>query len=181
MKKRLISCLMVLALMCSFLPASVLADEVQEEPTVPVTEEVQPAAEEQVGALEGPTDPEVPEEQPQEPQGEEGGGTQASQPEEEPEKEIAEGTASGAEVPATQEGEGTMVPVTSTHVARIGDTEYETLDEAVAAAGDGDTIELLTDCSSEKGLIIENKTVIIQGDTERMPTVTLIEVGMYLA
>lgn len=47
MKKRLISCLMVLALMCSFLPASVLADEVQEEPTVPVTEEVQPAAEEQ--------------------------------------------------------------------------------------------------------------------------------------
>ena len=181
MKKRLISCLMVLALTCSFLPASVLADEVQEEPTVPVTEEPQPAAEEQGGALEGPTDSEVPEEQPQEPQGEEGGGTQASQPEEEPEKEIAEGTASGAEVPATQEGEGTMVPVTSTHVARIGDTEYETLDEAVAAAGDGDTIELLTDCSSEKGLIIENKTVIIQGDAERMPTVTLREVGMYVA
>ena len=41
MKKRLLSCLMVLALTCSLLPASVLAEEVKNEPSVPAAGEAQ--------------------------------------------------------------------------------------------------------------------------------------------
>ena len=84
MKKRLISCLMALTLVFSILPANALADEVQEEPSAPVTEEVQPAAEEQE---ETPESPEGPEEQPQE----------IETPQEEPETAFA---------PAAQEGGG---------------------------------------------------------------------------
>lgn len=47
-------------------------------------------------------------------------------------------------------------------VAMIGDKGYETLDEAIAAAGDGDTIEVLQDCTSSginltKDLTIEGQ------------------------
>ena len=47
-------------------------------------------------------------------------------------------------------------------VAMIGDTEYKTLDEAIAAAGDGATIEVLQDCTSSginltKDLTIEGQ------------------------
>lgn len=49
-----------------------------------------------------------------------------------------------------------------TAVAKIGETEYTTLDEAVTAAADGDTIELLADCVTAgfnlgKNLIIDGK------------------------
>lgn len=49
-----------------------------------------------------------------------------------------------------------------TAVAKIGETEYMTLDEAVTAAADGDTIELLADCVTagfnlSKNLIIDGK------------------------
>ena len=43
-----------------------------------------------------------------------------------------------AMVPAFAEGE----------VAQIGETKYATLDDAIAAAADGDTIELLADCET---------------------------------
>lgn len=35
-------------------------------------------------------------------------------------------------------------------VAMIGEEKYETLDKAIAAANDGDTIELLADCTATK-------------------------------
>ena len=41
MKKRLLSCLMALALTCSLLPASVLAEEVKNEPSVSAAGEAQ--------------------------------------------------------------------------------------------------------------------------------------------
>ena len=45
-------------------------------------------------------------------------------------------------------------------VAKIGETEYSTLDEAVEKAVEGSTIELLTDCELTKGF---NKTLTFTG------------------
>lgn len=47
------------------------------------------------------------------------------------------------------------------NVAKIGDTEYATLDEAVEEAKEGATIELLTDCELTKGF---NKTLTFTGN-----------------
>lgn len=47
-------------------------------------------------------------------------------------------------------------------VAKIGETQYETLDAAIAAAQDGDTIELLADCTTG-GITLNNKSLTIQG------------------
>ena len=60
----------------------------------------------------------------------------------------------------------TMLPVSVLgapvgNVAKIGDTEYATLDEAVEKADEGATIELLTDCELTKGF---NKTLTFTGN-----------------
>lgn len=61
----------------------------------------------------------------------------------------------------------TMLPVSvlgapvGGNVAKIGDTEYATLDEAVEEAKEGATIELLTDCELTKGF---NKTLTFTGN-----------------
>lgn len=52
------------------------------------------------------------------------------------------------------------------HEARIGETLYATLDEAVAAAADGDTINVLKDCSTE-GLNL-SKSIAIEGDGHKI-------------
>lgn len=144
MKKRLVSCLMALALVFSILPTNALADEAQEEPSAPVTEEVQPAEEQE----KTPESPEGPEEQPQEPES----------PQEEPETVFA---------PAVQEGEGETPAVGETapvgSVAKIEregeETRYfETLDKAVAAAQTGDTITLLTDCEGTVEISMNSDT-----------------------
>ena len=64
-------------------------------------------------------------------------------------------------------------------VAKIREKEYETFDSAFEAAQDGDTIQLINDCSSAKGMMIQNKSLTIQGDKKEMPTLTLTEVGIY--
>ena len=64
-------------------------------------------------------------------------------------------------------------------VAKIREEEYETFDLAFEAAQDGDTIQLINDCSSAKGMMIQNKSLTIQGDEKEMPTLTLTEVGIY--
>lgn len=58
MKKRLLSCLMVLALTCSLLPASVLAEEVKNEPSVPAAGEAQQTPEQETGPAEAEDEPE---------------------------------------------------------------------------------------------------------------------------
>lgn len=60
----------------------------------------------------------------------------------------------------------TMLPVSVLgapvgNVAKIGDTEYATLDEAVEKAEEGATIELLADCELTKGF---NKTLTFTGN-----------------
>lgn len=57
----------------------------------------------------------------------------------------------------------TLVPVNAFaaegDVAKIGDVEYATLDEAVAAAVSGDTIELLADCTTNGWKLSKNLTI----------------------
>lgn len=71
-----------------------------------------------------------------------------------------------AMVPAFAEGD----------VAQIDGAKYTTLDEAITAAKDGETIELLADCESD-GFTIDGKTITISGDisenNRRQHTVTL--------
>ena len=64
MRKRLISCLLSLALICSLLPANVLAEELRDEP-IPTAEEVLPETEEPKAPMkteesETPAEPETP-------------------------------------------------------------------------------------------------------------------------
>lgn len=54
-----------------------------------------------------------------------------------------------------------MAAGTGGNVAKIGDTQYATLDEAVAEATEGATIVLLQDCELTKGF---NKTLTFTGD-----------------
>ena len=65
-------------------------------------------------------------------------------------------------------------------VARIGKTEYATLDAAVSAAVEGETIEVLADCTTE-GLNL-SKTLTIQGaeDAANLPTITFTKYGIAL-
>lgn len=51
MRKRLISCLLSLVLICSLLPANVLAEELRDEP-IPTAEEVLPETEEPKAPME---------------------------------------------------------------------------------------------------------------------------------
>lgn len=62
-------------------------------------------------------------------------------------------------------------------VAMIGDTEYKTLDEAIAAAGDGATIEILQDCTTQNGFSIFGKSLIIDGNNH---AITVDNLGIYL-
>lgn len=76
---------------------------------------------------------------------------------------------------STEEGETTP---TTTKVAKIGDIEYDTLDKAIEAAGDGDTITLLADCETA-GLNL-SKDLTIAGSTEKTFTVTFSDKGIAL-
>ena len=73
-----------------------------------------------------------------------------------------------AMVPALAEGE---------KVAKIGSTEYETLDAAIAAAADGDTIELLADCTTA-GMNLSKNLTIDGGESKY--TVTFNDKGIAL-
>lgn len=61
------------------------------------------------------------------------------------------------------------VPMTvsaDTNVAKVGDTEYATLEAAVGAANAGDTVTLLTAASIDKNLTInKNITLNLAGNT----------------
>lgn len=61
------------------------------------------------------------------------------------------------------------VPMTASaarNVAKTGDTEYATLDAAVAAAQDGDTVTLLASTSIDENVIIQkNITLNLAGQT----------------
>lgn len=62
-------------------------------------------------------------------------------------------------------------------VAKIGETGYATLDEAVAAAKDGDTIELLHDAETKNGFGLDSKDLTVNGNNH---TITANKLGIYL-
>ena len=53
-------------------------------------------------------------------------------------------------------GDGTYGVKIGTYVAQIGDNKYETLEEAFAAAQDGDTITVLADCAGNGIKVLKN-------------------------
>lgn len=57
-------------------------------------------------------------------------------------------------------------PATPKNAAQIGDTQYKTLDKAIAAAQENDVIELLKDCELTVGTI--NKTITINGNGKKV-------------
>lgn len=76
-----------------------------------------------------------------------------------------------------------MLPVTafaSGTVAKIGDVKYATLDEAVAAAKDGDTIELLQDATTNGLNLSKDLTIRAAAGLSQKPTVTFTQYGIAL-
>ena len=76
-----------------------------------------------------------------------------------------------------------MLPVTAFaagDVAKIGNTTYGTLDEAVAEAADGDTIELLQDATTEGLNLSKDLTIQAAAGLVQKPTVTFTEDGIAL-
>ena len=68
-----------------------------------------------------------------------------------------------------------------TFTAKIGDTEYETLDAAINAAQDGATIEIGQDITLDNGLALAGVSELtIKGAENVNPTITLNDFGMYL-
>lgn len=135
MRKRLISCLLSLALICSLLPANVLAEELRDEP-IPTAEEVLPETEEPKAPMkteesETPAEPETP--LSASAVRDSGEGTLA---EEEPDPEVF-----AAEI--VREGEETQ--------------KFQTLREAVTTAQTGDTIRLLGDCEETVQISMNSK------------------------
>ena len=135
MRKRLISCLLSLVLICSLLPANVLAEELRDEP-IPTAEEVLPETEEPKALMkteesEAPAEPETP--LSASAVRDSGEGTLA---EEEPDPEVF-----AAEI--VREGEETQ--------------KFQTLREAVTAAQTGDTIRLLDDCEETVQISMNSK------------------------
>ena len=64
------------------------------------------------------------------------------------------------------------------NVARIGEIEYATLDEAVKAATNGDTIYLLKDATTENGFGLKGMTLTVDGDGHK---ITFVDKTIYLA
>lgn len=91
--------------------------------------------------------------------GQNGGAEQGNLPPSNDGAETLEEPASGE----TENGNGETEtdPQAEGDVARIGDTTYATLDEAVKKAEEGSTIELLQDCTLETGF---NKTLTFTGN-----------------
>ena len=97
--------------------------------------------------------------------------------------ETGSGSAAESETGGEQGGAGgennTPAP---TFTAKIGGTEYETLDAAINAAQDGATIEIGQDITVEEGglAFVEKGALTIKGAGESKPTITLNSLGMWL-
>ena len=123
MRKRLISCLLSLVLICSLLPANVLAEELRDEP-IPTAEEVLPETEEPKAPMK----------------------TEESEAPAEPETPLSASA-------VRDSGEGTLAEekldpeVFAAEIVKEGEDakKFQTLTEAVAAVRAGDMIRLLTD------------------------------------
>ena len=76
-----------------------------------------------------------------------------------------------------------LLPVTvfaggETPVAQVGEAPYTSLDAAIKAAGDGATVKVLADCTTN-GFNL-SKNIILEGNSEKKPTITFDEKGIAL-
>ena len=96
--------------------------------------------------------------------------------------------------PAPQEGEAggsdsngepapTPPPAEEPFVAKIGTKTYETLEEAISVAKNGDTIEVGQDITIEEGglAFVEKDALTIKGVGDSKPTITMKDLGMSLS
>ena len=89
--------------------------------------------------------------------------------------------------PAPQEGEnsgsGSSGESAPTPVAKIGTQTYETLEEAISVAQNGDTIEVGQDITIEEGglAFVEKDALTIKGVGDSKPTITMKDLGMSLS
>ena len=89
--------------------------------------------------------------------------------------------------PASQEGEnsgsGSSGESAPTPVAKIGTQTYETLEEAISVAKNGDTIEVGQDITIEEGglAFVEKDALTIKGVGDSKPTITMKDLGMSLS
>lgn len=172
--KRIVSTLCALAMLAAMIPSAALADDtvtapassaiavetpapdVQEEPDVSIDAgNTDPSPEEPPGEVPTPTPTETPEEEPIEEPGEPPEETPAAVPEETPSAPLAEEPTQG------QEDISSNGPQLEGTIAKIGNKEYASLDDAVKEAPEGSTIELLADCELSEGF---NKTLTFTGN-----------------
>ena len=96
--------------------------------------------------------------------------------------------------PAPQEGENsgldsngepapTPPPAVGSFVAKIGTQTYETLEEAISVAQNGETIEVGQDITIEEGglAFVEKDALTIKGVGDSKPTITMKDLGMSLS
>ena len=97
------------------------------------------------------------------------------------------GDSADTAAPAPQEGEnsgsGSSGESAPTPVAKIGTQTYETLEEAISVAQNGDTIEVGQDITIEEGglAFVEKDALTIKGVGDSKPTITMKDLGMSLS
>ena len=156
--KRFTSLLCVLALCMTLLPVSALAAEgepVDGTPQEPV-ESIMPEPSEEP-SVEPSAEP-----------SEEPAPTESLAPAEEPEPTDS------------PDQENDLATQAEGDVARIGDQTYATLDDAVADAVDGDTIELLADATTNGINLYEDLTIQAAAGLLERPTITFVKNGIGL-
>lgn len=77
----------------------------------------------------------------------------------------------------------TPPPAAEPFVAKIGTQTYETLEEAISVAKNGDTIEVGQDITIEEGglAFVEKDALTIKGVGDSKPTITMKDLGMSLS
>ena len=80
-------------------------------------------------------------------------------------------------------GESAPTPAAEPFVAKIGTQTYESLEEAISVAQNGDTIEVGQDITIEEGglAFVEKGALTIKGVGESKPTITMKDLGMSLS
>ena len=77
----------------------------------------------------------------------------------------------------------TPTPAAGSFVAKIGTQTYDTLEEAISVAQNGDTIEVGQDITIEEGglAFVERGALTIKGVGDSKPTITMKDLGMSLS
>ena len=178
MKKKFLALVMTLSMVLSLVPMTALAAGDGQKQETPVATEGQPAG---AGANEGKQESgsntgannasggdgtDTSDTNTNNGSNENAGGTESGDS-----STSGTGSTEGGSIPSSggttsEGGESTTTPKPSNNAAKIDGTEYNTLDEAIAAAKENDVIELLNDCELTVGTI--NKTITINGNGKKL-------------